>query len=111
MRILMANTPRSYREVMAFAFQELRPHVEVISVEPEALDLETLRLRPELVMCDHASLTVKAVARSWMELRIEGAALVMATSTSAIPTDVRNGDFGELLAFIDRYEEVVERRS
>ena len=50
MRILMANEPRSHREVFAGALRALRPHVEVITVKPDALEGEAPRLRPDAVV-------------------------------------------------------------
>jgi CheY-like chemotaxis protein len=62
-RVLVANEPRSYREAFAFAFRTLRPHVEAIVVEPEALEREALRLRPDLVVCDRVTPAVAAITR------------------------------------------------
>ncbi|HET7270060.1 MAG TPA: hypothetical protein VFI90_03135, partial [Rubrobacter sp.] len=69
MRILVANEPRSYREAFARVIQTLRPHIETIAVDPDALDSEALRLRPDLVVCGRVTPTVETVARCWMELR------------------------------------------
>lgn len=38
MRVLLTNEPRSYREIFAGAFRALRPHIEVITAEPEAME-------------------------------------------------------------------------
>jgi hypothetical protein len=51
MRILLANEPRSHREVFAGALRALRPHLEVITVKPDALEGEAPRLRPDAVVC------------------------------------------------------------
>src|SRR5690348_11650951 len=50
-RILVANEPRAYRDVMAAAFQILCPQHEVISIVPEELDTAVARLDPHLVLC------------------------------------------------------------
>ena len=47
MRILLANEPRSHWEVFAGALRALRPHLEVITVKPDALEGEVPRLRPD----------------------------------------------------------------
>ena len=65
MRILVANEPRSYREAFTRVFQALRPHVESIAVDPDALDREALRLRPDLVVCGRVTPMVETVARCW----------------------------------------------
>ena len=102
-RILVANEPRSYRETFARVFQALRPHVESIAVDPDALDREALRLRPDVVVCGRVTPTVETVARCWMELRVEGETLV-STSKPRMPSDGRDVDLAYLLSFIDRSE-------
>ncbi len=72
MRILMANEPRSYREVMATILQELVPNVEASLAEPEALDREVARLAPDLVICSQATQTVHNAGLSWIALYPEG---------------------------------------
>lgn len=104
-RILVANEPRSYRETFARVFQALRPHVEAIAVDPEALDREALRLRPDLVVCERVTPTVEIVARCWMELRVEGERLV-STSKPRMPSAGEEVDLAYLLSFIDRSEEI-----
>lgn len=110
MRVLLANKPRSYREAFARVFEEVRPHVESIVVEPGALDREALRLHPDLVVCDRATPTVETVARSWIELHVEDEALVASSNAGALPagTNVR---FEELLSIIDRTEELLQEDS
>lgn len=51
MRILIANDPRVYREVIANALEKLRPLVEVHRAEPAQLEREARRVRPHLVLC------------------------------------------------------------
>ena len=103
MRILVANEPRSYREAYTHAFQALRPHVESIAVDPDALDSEALRLRPDLVVCGRVTPTVETVARCWIELRVEGERLVSA-SKPRMPSGGGEVDLAYLLSFIDRSE-------
>lgn len=110
MLVLLANEPRAYREAFAGGFAALRPHVEAIVVEPDVLDREALRLRPELVVCDRITPTVEAVARSWIELRVEGERLVATSNVGALPahTELRLGD---LLSIVDQTEELLHRES
>ena len=62
MRILMAIEPRSYREVIGEAIRGLRPHLEVVIVEPDALD-------PELVICSRPSIAAANGRPDWIEFR------------------------------------------
>ncbi len=65
MRVLLANEPCSCREVFARAFRALRTHVEVITVEPDALEGEAPRLRPD-VACSHITPALRSdTYRSW----------------------------------------------
>jgi len=110
MRILVANEPRSYREAFTRVFQTLRPHVESIAVDPNALDREALRLRPDLVVCRRVTPTVETVARCWLELRVEGEMLVSA-GKPRMSSGGGEVDLAYLLSFIDRSEEASGRRS
>lgn len=107
---MVANEPRAYREAFAYSVEAVRPHVEAIAVESDILDREVLRLRPDLVVCAHVTPAVEAVARSWIELRVENEVLVASSNVGALPagTNVR---FDELLSIIDRTEELIHEES
>ena len=55
MRILVAVKPRVYREVLALSLHHYRPDDEVLISPPEALDRETGRFRPHLVICSEGA--------------------------------------------------------
>ena len=48
-RVLMTNEPRTYREGIAAVIGQLRPTVEVETVEPSALDYSIKRFSPDIV--------------------------------------------------------------
>lgn len=50
-RIVVANEPRAYREVIGSAIGRLRPGIEVTLVEPDELNRAVDRLDPQLVVC------------------------------------------------------------
>lgn len=108
MRVLVANEPRSYRETFTAAFQALRPHIESIAVEPEALEQETIRLQPDLVMCERITPAVEATARFWLELRVENEALVVRSNMPLLHDDAIV-DLADLLEFIDQSEKMTEQ--
>ncbi len=64
----MVNEPRSYREAIALALKIARPYAEVVTAEPEALDLEVKRFVPRIVICSHVSAFVEAEVPVWVEL-------------------------------------------
>ncbi|MGH3090410.1 MAG: hypothetical protein ACRDSJ_24270 [Rubrobacteraceae bacterium] len=72
MRVLLANEPRVYREVIADALKKLRPLIEVSACEPEDLDHEVSRLRPHLVICSEASSAVRDGSLVWILLYPDG---------------------------------------
>lgn len=72
MKVLIAIEPRSYREVIGLAIEELRPHLRVEVVEPGALQTAVSWLRPHLVFCsgpDTFSGSNTTGAKAWVEFR------------------------------------------
>ncbi len=67
-RILMANEPRAYRDGIAAVLKELRPGIEVTTVEPDALDGCIPRLTPDMVVCNRATGVVREEVPVWVEL-------------------------------------------
>ena len=104
MRILLANEPRSHREVFAGALRALRPEVEVITVRPDALEGEMPRLRPDAVVCSHITPSLSTAAGRWMEVRLEDGTLRVRTSDTGRSRDPDPG-LDILLQFVDRGEE------
>ncbi len=102
MRVLMANEPSSHQEVFAGALRALRPHVEVITVRPDALEGEAPRLRPDAVVCSRVTPTLRTAAGRWMEVRLEEGALLIRTSDAGSFPDP---GLDVLLQFVDRGEE------
>ena len=77
-RVLMANEPRAYREGIAAVISQLRPAVEVETVEPDALDDSIKRYVPDMVICSKATETLKSRVRVWVELYPENGAISVA---------------------------------
>jgi hypothetical protein len=101
MRILLANEPRSHREVFAGALRALRPHVEVITVKPDALEGEAPRLRPDAVVCSRITPALKTATGRWMEIHLEEGKLLVNTSDEGRSNDPNPG-LDVLLRFVDR---------
>jgi hypothetical protein len=72
-RVLVAHEPRAYREALAAALRALRPEAEVVVVEPQDLDGEASRRRPDLVFCSRLGEPVRSRARAWALLYPGGA--------------------------------------
>jgi hypothetical protein len=67
-RIVVATEHRAYRDVISGTLRTLCPLAEVISVKPEDLDHEVVRLSPLVVICSLLSEAVETVAPAWIEL-------------------------------------------
>ena len=52
MRVLVANTPRMYREALALSIQRERPTFEVLIAAPKELNGEVERLAPHALVRD-----------------------------------------------------------
>jgi hypothetical protein len=68
LRILLANEPRSYREVLAATLQILKPDAEVAAIEPQDLDFEVRSFVPHLVVCSRITPVVLSNVSSCIEL-------------------------------------------
>ena len=68
LRVLMANEPRAYRDGIAAVLRELRPGIEVTTVEPDVLDGSIPRLTPDMVVCNRATSVVREEVPVWVEL-------------------------------------------
>jgi hypothetical protein len=101
MRILLANEPRSHREVFAGALRALQPHVEVITVKPDALEGEAPRLRPDAVVCSRITPALRNATGRWMEIRLEDDTLVVSTNDEGRSHDPNPG-LDVLLRFVYR---------
>ena len=100
MSVLIANDPLSYREVMAFTIQELRPEVEVWTSDPADLEREILRLKPNLVMCSQAPVAAPPYLLTYIVMYPDGENRAEIT-TAEQRVNVPDIEFGDLLSIID----------
>ena len=98
--IVVANEPRAYREVLTGALQELRPHIEVISLEPGDLEGKVCEYSPRLVLCSRLTEAVERCSDAWILLypNRENRAVISVAGRRTVVTDV---EFSHLLAVID----------
>ena len=101
--IVVANEPRAYREALAAALQELRPHLEVICIAPDDLDAKVSQYRPRLVLCSRLTEAVETCCDAWILLypNRENRAVI---SVAGRRTVVTNVEFSHLLSVIDEVE-------
>jgi hypothetical protein len=101
----MANEPRAYREGIAAVIGQLRPGVEVRTVEPSALDTSIERLSPDMVICSKATDALKGGVRVWVELYPENDALSVA-NIGGRRMEYAEIQLPDLLSIVDRAEEL-----
>src|ERR671928_642909 len=100
-RVLFANAPRSYRQAMAAAIGTLRPDVEVLTRDPEALDLEVERLRPDVVVCSRVTSLVERRASVWVDLYPDGDRMAT-VSIAGRRTSTAGLQLEDLLSIVDQ---------
>jgi hypothetical protein len=104
-RVLMANEPRAYREGIAAVISQLRPEVEIETVEPSALDPSIERFSPDMVICSKATDALKGGVRVWVELYPDNAAYSVA-SIGGRRIEYTEIQLPDLLSIVDKAEEL-----
>lgn len=105
MRILVANEPRAYREVLEQTLTVLRPHLKVTITEPDDLDGAIAHFKPHLVFASQLIPTTATSPLTWIVLYPEGERLVLLdiAGQQTVTTDV---DFDRLIAIVDETEQL-----
>ncbi len=102
MRLLVANEPQAYRQVIAAAVQKLRPDIEVSLINlAEDLDSQVLYLLPDMILCSRLTPVVESSSSAWVLLYPEGETKNV-ISIDGQRTTSADLEFEELLAVIDR---------
>ena len=101
----MANEPRAYREGIAAVIGQLRPQVEIWTVEPDAMDGSILRFSPDMVVCSKATDALRGRVQVWVELYPEHAAHSVA-SIGGRTMEYDEIQLPDLLSIVDRAEEL-----
>ena len=107
MRLLIANEPLVYREIISATLNKLRAHLEVYTAEPADLDKEFLRLSPGLVVCSRRTQLIERKACAWVELYPQhtyGAVVSLAGKK----TTFEEMNFEILLSIVDEAERLYE---
>ncbi len=109
-RVLVAIAPLMYRDVIAHALRQRRPHASVSTAEPENLDSESRRLSPHLVVCNQATRAVREVAVSWVELEVRpgpGSLDAKMKVDHRTLARVEQAEIDDVLAALDETEETL----
>ena len=101
LRIVLANEPRAYRDVMAAAFRRLRPQVEVVTVEPDDLDAYLARCEPVVVVYSRQNEVVPVRSFAWVLLYPDGENCAT-VSVAREQTSFVDMQLDDLLGVLDR---------
>jgi hypothetical protein len=104
MVVLIAIEPRSYRQVIGRTIQALRPHVEVVVLEPSTLEAGVARLEPDLVFADRPA-SSSSGGPAWVEFRPyeEPPARVCLAGRT---WELEEVELSDLLSIVDEAEEL-----
>lgn len=100
MRVVVANEPRAYREVLAATIAALRPHVQVLTVDPAHLDEALRQSAPKFVLCSDVTPLIERIAYGWI-LLYPGGATESAISIGGRRQAVANIELDDILAALD----------
>jgi len=107
-QVIVAIEPRSYRQAIGQAIQALRPHVEVIILEPGTLRAGVTRLNPELVFAACPDTFVPTARSAWVQFRPyeEPPARICLGGRS---WELEEVELDNLLSLVDETEELSRR--
>ena len=107
-RVLIANEPSAYREVLALVFQKMQLPVDVSCVEPEGLDDEIVRLAPHLVICSRMTEMLDAALIGWLLLYPDGEARAV-ISMLGQRTEQTGTGLNDILSLVERTSEMAQK--
>jgi hypothetical protein len=108
-RVLAANEPVAYREVVAAALGHLRPRVEVLTADPAELDAAVIRAAPHVVVCSNLTEVVRTRALGWV-LLYPGGENRGVVSVGGVEATVEAIEFDALLSVVDETGRLVNGR-
>ncbi len=105
MQVIVAIEPRSYRQIIGQAIQTLRPHIEVVVLEPDTLRAGVERLEPELVFANQPHTFGPNGRSAWVEFRPyeDPPARICLTGRR---WELEAVEFDDLLSLVDQTEEL-----
>ena len=109
-RIVLANEPRAYRDVMAAAFRNLRPQLEIVTVEPDELGAYLAESEPAVVVCSREGEAVPPRVFAWVLLYPDGENRAT-VRVAREETSYADMEFDDLLGVLDRTVALVSRVS
>jgi hypothetical protein len=109
-RIVLANEPRAYRDVMAAAFRNLRPQLEIVTVEPDDLGAYLAEAEPAVVVYSREGDGLPPRVFAWVLLYPDGENRAT-VRVAREETSYDDMEFDDLLGVLDRTVALVGRMS
>ncbi len=100
-RIVLANEPRAYRDVMAAAFRSLRPELEIVTMEPDNLGAYLAQSEPAVVVYSQQGDGLPPRVFAWVLLYPDGENRAT-VSVAREETSYADMEFDQLLGVLDR---------
>jgi hypothetical protein len=100
-RVLVANEPPVYREVIAGALRKLRPAADVVVTEPKDLDAAFAHYQPHLVICTVLTQLVRDRGPSWLLLYPNGEGRAAVKRIGATAPEYLNGASISLATYLE----------
>ena len=109
LRIVVANEPRIYREVLAGALSALRASYTVDLVDPDQLDTTVAQTAPDVVIATAMSPALQAYQGLLLLLYAPEANQVVLRKAGRVLQTMEQAEFTDILALIDRYASPPDR--
>jgi hypothetical protein len=93
-----------YGEALAYALAKNRPQAEVVRVEAGELDGQLDGFHPQLVVCNAATIQVKALAASWVVLSYEARGITASVYLQGRRSTVEDVQVADMVALMDEAE-------
>ena len=106
MRVLIAIAPTMYWETLELALLRYRPHLEVRIAGPDDLDDEVVSFEPHMVVCHHATLTIRWNVPSWVMVPYHSSNATIHVRGQG-ESSVEDISVGDLFAAIDQTEKLL----
>lgn len=104
LRVLVANEPRSYREVYAEALRGLRPEVEVRVALPGDVDRWIDLFHPHLVLCSDLTPKIEREVPAWIQFYPPEEPAMLVFTQGEVST-MAPAELETLLSVVDRSKE------
>lgn len=105
MRVVVAIEPLSYRQAIGQAIQGLRPHMEVMVTDSDALGPEALCLDSDLVICSQPNSFATNGTSAWVEYRSYDEPVAQ-FSLNGKRSELDVGGLDDLLSIVDEVDRI-----